>query len=199
MFLQSEVRDSGRVTRPRVSPINDTSPSPKHIPSRRNISRETPPTHSFRTVLFLYTHIHTSQPLQLAVMSRESTKNKYSIILPTYNERKNLPIVVWLIEKAFTEQCVPTSLPFPPLGYLIPLQQARLGNYNRRRWLPRRHPGRRKTANHRIRRRPHHPQAARGQARLGNCLCVRAQVCDGQFCHHYGCRFLPPRNPPFPS
>ncbi|KAJ3757264.1 glycosyltransferase family 2 protein [Lentinula raphanica] len=27
----------------------------------------------------------------------------YSVILPTYNERKNLPIIVWLLAKTFTE------------------------------------------------------------------------------------------------
>jgi len=26
-------------------------------------------------------------------------KNKYSILLPTYNERENLPIIVWLLIK----------------------------------------------------------------------------------------------------
>ena len=26
-------------------------------------------------------------------------KNKYSILLPTYNERENLPIIVWLLVK----------------------------------------------------------------------------------------------------
>lgn len=30
--------------------------------------------------------------------------NKYSVILPTYNERKNLPIICWLIEKTFREK-----------------------------------------------------------------------------------------------
>ena len=30
--------------------------------------------------------------------------NKYSVILPTYNERKNLPIVTWLLAKTFTEK-----------------------------------------------------------------------------------------------
>ncbi|XP_031561494.1 dolichol-phosphate mannosyltransferase subunit 1-like [Actinia tenebrosa] len=29
--------------------------------------------------------------------------NKYSVLLPTYNERENLPLIVWLIVKAFTE------------------------------------------------------------------------------------------------
>ncbi|KAI9831577.1 MAG: dolichol-P-mannose synthesis [Sarea resinae] len=30
-------------------------------------------------------------------------KNKYSVILPTYNERRNLPIITWLLAKTFTE------------------------------------------------------------------------------------------------
>ncbi|KAL4065764.1 glycosyltransferase family 2 protein [Scleroderma yunnanense] len=29
--------------------------------------------------------------------------HKYSVILPTYNERKNLPIIVWLLAKVFNE------------------------------------------------------------------------------------------------
>ncbi|KAF3183781.1 dolichol-P-mannose synthesis [Orbilia oligospora] len=29
--------------------------------------------------------------------------DKYSIILPTYNERNNLPIIIWLLEKTFTK------------------------------------------------------------------------------------------------
>lgn len=37
--------------------------------------------------------------------------DKYSVILPTYNERKNLPIIVALLAKSFTEQQV--SLPLP--------------------------------------------------------------------------------------
>lgn len=34
-----------------------------------------------------------------------ATKNKYSVILPTYNERRNLPIITWLIQKTFNEKC----------------------------------------------------------------------------------------------
>ncbi|RKF57017.1 Dolichol-phosphate mannosyltransferase subunit 1 [Erysiphe neolycopersici] len=34
------------------------------------------------------------------------TKEKYSVILPTYNERRNLPIITWLLNKTFTEQCL---------------------------------------------------------------------------------------------
>lgn len=31
------------------------------------------------------------------------TDNKYSILLPTYNERENLPLIIWLIMQAFEE------------------------------------------------------------------------------------------------
>ncbi|TYZ57100.1 hypothetical protein PybrP1_005894 [[Pythium] brassicae (nom. inval.)] len=31
------------------------------------------------------------------------TKPKYSVLLPTYNERENLPLIVWLLEKTFRE------------------------------------------------------------------------------------------------
>ncbi|KAK4495672.1 hypothetical protein PRZ48_012940 [Zasmidium cellare] len=30
-------------------------------------------------------------------------KNKYSVLLPTYNERRNLPIMIWLLNQTFTE------------------------------------------------------------------------------------------------
>merc|ERR1711915_887249 len=31
------------------------------------------------------------------------TKDKYSVILPTYNERENLPLIIWLLNKYFME------------------------------------------------------------------------------------------------
>ena len=35
-------------------------------------------------------------------MSEEADKeNKYSVLLPTYEERENLPLVVWLLVKYF--------------------------------------------------------------------------------------------------
>ncbi|KAG8988632.1 dolichol-P-mannose synthesis [Tulasnella sp. 427] len=36
-------------------------------------------------------------------MTALASGHKYSVILPTYNERKNLPIIVWLIAKTFSE------------------------------------------------------------------------------------------------
>ncbi|KAL8716309.1 MAG: hypothetical protein Q9220_000214 [cf. Caloplaca sp. 1 TL-2023] len=32
-----------------------------------------------------------------------ASKDKYTVILPTYNERRNLPIIVWLLHRTFTE------------------------------------------------------------------------------------------------
>jgi len=31
---------------------------------------------------------------------------KYSVLLPTYNERDNIALIVWLLVKMFEEQCV---------------------------------------------------------------------------------------------
>ncbi|CAO3598854.1 unnamed protein product [Absidia cylindrospora] len=32
------------------------------------------------------------------------THNKYSVLLPTYNERENLPIITWLLARTFTQE-----------------------------------------------------------------------------------------------
>jgi len=42
-----------------------------------------------------------------------AVRNKYSVLLPTYNERRNLPIIVWLLEQTFKAQYVQTPLPNP--------------------------------------------------------------------------------------
>jgi len=39
-------------------------------------------------------------------MSPIKSNSKYSVILPTFNERKNLPVIVWLIAKTFTENAL---------------------------------------------------------------------------------------------
>jgi dolichol-phosphate mannosyltransferase len=36
-------------------------------------------------------------------MAQKAQKDKYSILLPTYNERRNLPIITWLLNRTFTE------------------------------------------------------------------------------------------------
>lgn len=45
----------------------------------------------------------TPPPLTTAAAAM-AVKNKYSVLLPTFNERKNLPIIVWLLNKTFTEK-----------------------------------------------------------------------------------------------
>jgi hypothetical protein len=37
-------------------------------------------------------------------MAPKASKDKYSVILPTYNERRNLPIITFLLNKTFTEK-----------------------------------------------------------------------------------------------
>ncbi|PKS06768.1 hypothetical protein jhhlp_006842 [Lomentospora prolificans] len=49
-------------------------------------------------------------------------KDKYSVILPTYNERRNLPIVAWLLNRTFSAQYDTRQtlfLEFPPLDYKL--------------------------------------------------------------------------------
>ncbi|CAG8449898.1 5978_t:CDS:2, partial [Cetraspora pellucida] len=36
-------------------------------------------------------------------VASDSNEDKYSVILPTYNERGNLPVVIWLLAKTFKE------------------------------------------------------------------------------------------------
>ncbi|CAI6340117.1 unnamed protein product [Periconia digitata] len=60
------------------------------------------------TARFLDSHvrIHLQSLLQNNTtdkMPPKSTKDKYSVLLPTYNERRNLPIITWLLNKTFTE------------------------------------------------------------------------------------------------
>ena len=35
-----------------------------------------------------------------------ASKNKYSVLLPTYNERENLPLITWLLVKSFQEASI---------------------------------------------------------------------------------------------
>ncbi|KAG2200003.1 hypothetical protein INT47_000353 [Mucor saturninus] len=42
----------------------------------------------------------------LNVQDTNMTQNKYTVILPTYQERENLPIITWLLAKTFKEQAI---------------------------------------------------------------------------------------------
>ena len=48
--------------------------------------------------------------LKMQGQHRTPNTHKYSVILPTYKERKNLPLIVWLIAKVFNEKCVIISV-----------------------------------------------------------------------------------------
>lgn len=39
-----------------------------------------------------------------AARPRQQPPDKYSVLLPTYNERENLPLIVWLLVKSFSER-----------------------------------------------------------------------------------------------
>ncbi|ORX39852.1 nucleotide-diphospho-sugar transferase [Kockovaella imperatae] len=41
--------------------------------------------------------------IDMPSVTSASSSDKYSVILPTYNERKNLPIITWLLAKTFTD------------------------------------------------------------------------------------------------
>lgn len=66
-------------------------------------------------------HVSTHHSTAVAHSSLRSTniamaptkKDKYSVLLPTYNERRNLPIITWLLNKTFTEKYVDAPLQFP--------------------------------------------------------------------------------------
>lgn len=70
---------------------------------------------AIRSLLFLFSFFLLidlrSDPLPLLnllidswVFKMAAAKNKYSVILPTYNERRNLPIIIWLIQRTFNEE-----------------------------------------------------------------------------------------------
>jgi hypothetical protein len=50
----------------------------------------------------------TSVAIDMPPVDQIATGHKYSVILPTYNERKNLPVIVWLLARTFEQQYVLT-------------------------------------------------------------------------------------------
>ena len=45
-----------------------------------------------------------STALNMQGQYSSSDTHKYSVILPTYNERKNLPVIIWLLAKVFQDK-----------------------------------------------------------------------------------------------
>lgn len=59
-------------------------------------------------------HLGATVPLSVYLLNTTTLKftimavrNKYSVLLPTYNERRNLPIIAWLLNRTFTEKYHP--------------------------------------------------------------------------------------------
>lgn len=48
--------------------------------------------------------------------TKANQKDVYSVILPTFNERQNLPIITWLLNRTFTEQYESPPLQFVSYG-----------------------------------------------------------------------------------
>jgi hypothetical protein len=44
-------------------------------------------------------------------MAKSSKGDKYSVILPTYNERQNLPVLVQLLSDVFTKEYARSTSP----------------------------------------------------------------------------------------
>jgi hypothetical protein len=69
--------------------------------------------HTFPTFLFRFFFLYDlcsdtltllTLLISLWVFTMAAAKNKYSVILPTYNERRNLPIIIWLIQRTFNQE-----------------------------------------------------------------------------------------------
>lgn len=146
----------------------------------------------------------------MAPAKKLSGKDSYSVILPTFNERQNLPIITWLLNRTFTEKYVPIafySLVSRTTGQFTSSatrekrqvltwnssqkQQPRLGTRHRRRRLTRRHARRSAPTRKSLRPARTTPIAFR-QTRPRHRLRPRPQVCARQPHHHHGCRLQPP-------
>lgn len=49
-----------------------------------------------------------------------SKNNKYSVLLPTYNERKNLPIITWLLQQMFNDKYAMVFYSISILSNMVP-------------------------------------------------------------------------------
>jgi hypothetical protein len=70
------------------------------VPKNRTVVSSALPNNSNSTIENL------SKNVVMAPAKNTASKDKYSVILPTYNERRNLPIITWLLNRTFTERYV---------------------------------------------------------------------------------------------
>ena len=52
-------------------------------------------------------------------MAKGKRTHKYSVLLPTYNERENIGIIVALLVKTFQSRCCPAPLFVLPLSFYV--------------------------------------------------------------------------------
>ncbi|CDH49517.1 dolichol-phosphate mannosyltransferase [Lichtheimia corymbifera JMRC:FSU:9682] len=62
--------------------------------------------HPFVFPYFMSENGHAVLEVEDASSHRTMTAHKYSVLLPTYNERENLPIITWLLARTFTQENV---------------------------------------------------------------------------------------------
>ncbi len=48
--------------------------------------------------------LYNGQKMSKQKQARNKKNNKYSVLLPTYNEKENLPLIIWLLVKHFEER-----------------------------------------------------------------------------------------------
>ena len=71
------------------------------------------------------------RPASKARRTPSANPHKYSVIIPTYNERRNLPIITYLLEKTFAEQYTLHISHRPSKPPLTSFQGPRLGAHHR--------------------------------------------------------------------
>lgn len=54
---------------------------------------------------------------------------KYSVILPTYNERRNLPLIVSMLNKSFTEKSVIIITPMNSFAAIYEIVSLTIDSY----------------------------------------------------------------------
>ncbi|THH00327.1 hypothetical protein EW145_g7098 [Phellinidium pouzarii] len=76
-------------------------PSRGHAPASLSLPPRLQPWQSY-----VIEHYELAQAKEMQGIHSSTNTHKYSVILPTYNERKNLPVITWLLAKTFEENAL---------------------------------------------------------------------------------------------